>query len=480
MRLFQQLIATLNADELALVNAMPLRGKKKEVLKLMIAARSMPEGSLAIEIKKLAITKEHLYEITSLLLHSCYEVVCPNGNIELLDLLSIKNLPTHYKKQLRVIEKEVVGRARTEHDLEKLSTFYLTIYFQLQRFPFSLFDWKLIGKYEAMYLESIGNHDPEAVLGLEAHRIRHTLQNTQIANKRKATSIIATSYARLKEIELIAEKSHHTLLNYFTYESLGWYHQNIEKDPSLSLHYLEKLMIHSANLDTVIFPRANIRTKLQVADAYINIGRNDESITLFESVFSNATPSDHAWVFYRFSLRYIETLISVGQYKKAELLLKEKFDSQFIGEPTSVTISVASLYLILYLITAQYTKAKFYLDLSIKLNTEKNHLVYNEVRNRYLEAVYYYLIGDWAYTPDLCERALHYLRGKGLGLKDNSFGYFFKLIEASIDLHTNNKAFTPELEARYAELTLPQEALFGKLLIEIRNGKGLDSKKKKK
>ncbi len=480
MRLLQQLITTLNADELALVSTMSLRGKKKEVLKMMITKKSLTKELFAIEIKKLEISKAHLYEIASLLLHSCYQTLSPSGNIELLSLLSIKNLPTHYKKQLRVVEKELVNRSHTDEVSQCLSDFYLTVYLQLQRFSFNLFDWKLIAKYETAYFESISDNDPQAVLAIEAHRIRNVLLNTQIANRRKDRSPVIKSYTRLKELEAIAEKSQHTLLNYFTYGSLSWYYQNIEKEPSLSLQYLEKLMAHSANLDTSIFPRESIRIKLQVADAYLNIGRLDESIAIFESVYANPKPSDHVWVFYRFSLRYIETLISLGQYEKAELLLKEQFGAQFIGEPTSVTVAAASLYLLLYLIDGQYAKAKFYLDLSIKLNTEKNHLVYNEVRNRYIEAAYYYLIGDWAYTPDLCERALHYLRGKGLGLKDNSFGYFFKLIEASIDLHTYNKAFTPELEARYAELTLPQEALFGKLLIEIRNGKGLDSKKKKK
>ncbi len=480
MRLLQQFITTLNADELALVNTIVLRGKKKEVLKLVIASKSLSEESLATEIQKLEISKEHSYEISSLLLRSCYQKLCPSDNIELLNFLSIKNLPTHYKKQLRVVEKELVTRARTDEDPQCLSNFYLTVYLQLQRFSYNLFDWKLIAKYEAAYLGCIGDSDPEGVLAIEAHRIRNSLLSTQIANRKKDQSQVITSYKRLKELEIIAETTQHTLLNYFTFGSLCWYHQNLEKEPSLTLHYLEKVMTHSAHLDSVMFPRESIRIRLQVADAYVNIGRLDESIAIFESVFANPKPSDHAWRFYRFSLRYIETLISLGQYEKAELILQEQFGPQFIGEPTSVTIGAASLYLLLFLFDGQYAKAKYYLDLSITLNVGKNHLVYNEVRNRYMEAAYSYLIGDWANTPDLCEGALHYLRGKGLGLKENSFGYFFKLIVASIDLHTNNKAFTPELEARYAELTLPQEVLFGKLLIKIRNGEGQGLKKKKK
>ncbi len=479
MRLFQQFIATLNSDELALVNAMPLRGKKKEVLKLMIVSRAMPEESLLIEINKLGLSKEHLYEITSLLLHSCYELLRPDSKIELLDLLSLKNLPTHYKKQLRIVEKQFINHTPPDQDPQRLSNFYLTVYLQLQRFSFNLFDWKLIVKYEALYIASISDNDPEAVLAMEAYRIRTGLLQTQLVDPRKNTLSVEASYARLKELEAMAKLSQHRLLYYFTLGSLCWYHQNIEKNPSLCLHYLEELQRHSVHLDPTIFPRERIRIQLQIADAYINIGRLDESLAIFESVYTNANPSDHVWVFYRFALRYIETLISVGQYEKAELILKEQFGSQLIGEQTSVTILVASLYLTMYLLNGQYDDAKYYLDLSLKLNTGKHHLFYNDVRNRFFEAVYYFLIGDWAHTFDVCERALHFLRGRGFGLKENSFGYFFKLVETSIELHTNNKPFTAEFEARYAELTLPQEALFGKLLVKVRSGNGLRSKKKK-
>jgi len=136
--------------------------------------------------------------------------------------------------------------------------------------------------------------------------------------------------------------------------------------------------------------------------------------------------------------------------------------------PTTSSATAATLFAMLYLLRDDYPRAKHYLEIGIALNTKTNFTLYNEVRNRYVEAVYYYLTGDWDYTMTLTHRALQYLRDKHIGLNNHIVGYYFKIIEASIEFYEKDTPFWRKLEEKYKALTLSAEGLFGLLLKKVR------------
>jgi len=63
---------------------------------------------------------------------------------------------------------------------------------------------------------------------------------------------------------------------------------------------------------------------------------------------------------------------------------------------------------------------------------------------------------------------MQYLYSHRIGLNKHIFGYNFKIIEASVAFHSNTKSFSAKLEAKYKELTLSKEGLFGLLIKKVR------------
>ncbi|MEP7235890.1 MAG: hypothetical protein ABI778_11405, partial [Ignavibacteriota bacterium] len=169
-----------------------------------------------------------------------------------------------------------------------------------------------------------------------------------------------------------------------------------------------------------------------------------------------------------FVFRYLEVLIYNGKYVKAEQILKERFEPTFQLRPTTTSATAATLLAILYLFQDDVVSAKKYLDIGMELNTKNNFTLYNEVRNRYVEAAYYYFVGEWEYTMTLTHRALQYLRDKHIGLNTHPFGYYFKLIEATIELRSKGTPYWRKLEEKYKILDTPAEGLFGLLIRKIR------------
>jgi tetratricopeptide (TPR) repeat protein len=253
------------------------------------------------------------------------------------------------------------------------------------------------------------------------------------------------------------------------YAALAWYWHNLGGKPDKCLQYLKMALPYAMKLDGFVFRDAAIEMQFRLADAHFILGGTQEAYELFERTYSSLRQDHQLWRRNYFLFRYLEVLIYNGKYARSEHILKERFEPLFKLKPTTASATAGTLFALLYLLTGDYPKAKHYLDIGIKLNMRDNFTLYNEVRNRYIESAYYYLTGDWDYTMTLTHRALQYLRDKHIGLNKHPFGYYFKIIEASIEYHAKGTPFWRKLEEKYKLLTLPAEGTFGLLLKKIRS-----------
>ncbi len=463
MRLLQQLITTLSEDERRHLETMPLRGKKQQVLLALLNHYNEPE-KLDEEIATLDISKTHLYEMSSLLLDASYELLAPQGGIELLEFLVNKNLPVHFKKEFRSVEKEYKKASAAER-----GKFYLMIYLLVGRFPYTNIDHELLEYSSKQFLSTLSPPDPDYELAFVADKIKQEMVHDQLVHRTKEKIDQASKLEKLMEYVPRATASNNIFLKNIVFRSLAWYWRFVEKDSEKVLHYLQQIEPFIPTFDTTIYRNEPYRSYFELADVYFDLGRHEESLNIFREAYGKTQSSDDVWKQYRFLFRYVELLIYLGQYEEAEQLLHKQFGPLLPLEPTSVSATAATLFAIYYIFTDNYPKAKEYLDIGMALNTKDNYTLYNEVRNRYVEAVYYYLIYDWYYTITVCERALQYLRSKGMALSEHSFGYFFKIIEASIEFYEHGTPFSEELEAKYDDLSSPKEVLFGLLLQKVRN-----------
>ena len=280
------------------------------------------------------------------------------------------------------------------------------------------------------------------------------------AIERIRSSVIISGYAKL---------SSHPYLCHCVYSGLAWYWHNLGENKERSLNYIQRAVPYSAQLKGFVFRDVVTEMQLRVADAHFTLGSAEQALEIFDKAFSVITQKHQLWRRSYFIFRYLEVLIYNGKYLRAEQILKDRFESSLKFNPTTTSATAASLFAILYLFTGDYAKAKEYLDIGVELNMRSNFTLYNEVRNRYIEAVYYYLIGDWDMTQTVTHRALQYLRGKHIGLNKHVFGYNFKIIDATIEYYSHGIPFWHKFEKKYNVLISPAEGLFGKLLQKVRS-----------
>ena len=328
-------------------------------------------------------------------------------------------------------------------------------------------DRDLIVEYGKLYLSAKKDATVEDGLAIEA-RMLHSRQTAILSEGKNYGKEQEQVFEKFSELEKIARRSGHAYFCYSVYSGLSWYWHHLAGKPDKSLEYLKLAMPHALKLDEYVFRDTPVEMQFRLADAHFMMGGTQEAYEIFERTYSSLRADHTLWRRNYFLFRYLEVLIYNGKYARAELILKERFEPLLKLRPTTGSATAATLFALLYLLTEDYPKAKHYLDIGISLNTKANFTLYNEVRNRYVEALYYYFIGDWEYTMTLTHRALQYLRDKHIGLKNHIFGYYFKIIEASIENHSKGTPFWHKLEEKYKVLTVPSEGLFGLLLKKVR------------
>jgi tetratricopeptide (TPR) repeat protein len=389
-------------------------------------------------------------------------LLVPEGGLRLLEYLAYKNLILQFKQELRRQKRKLVSKKGKEAEM-----FYLSGFELLHRFTYSMLDHELIAEYGKFYLAAKKDATAEDGLAIRA-RALHTRALSILSDANNFITEREDVLDKFTELEKIARHSTHAYLCHSLYCGLAWYWQHLGGKPEKSLHYLKLALPFAIKLEGYIFRDAALEMQFRLADAHFMLGGTQEAYEIFEKTFSSLRPDHQLWRRNYFLFRYLEVLIYNRKYARAEHILKERFELLLKLRPTTASATAARLFAILYLLTGDYPKAKHYLDIGIKLNTKSNFTLYNEVRNRYIEAAYYYLTGDWEYTLTLTHRALQYLRDKHIGLNKHIFGYYFKIIEASIEYHSKGTPFWHKVEERYKALTVPAEGLFGILLKRMR------------
>ncbi len=474
MRLLLNLITALSAEEAEKLSALRLEGKQLSVMELAYkhqssdAVEATPE-----EMNSLQVTSTHFYEISSILLGKCYKLLVPEGGVALLEFLANKNLAVQFKQELRKQRKHLHLKKGREAE-----QFYLTGFELLHRFTLSLIDFEMIDEYRKLYLAAKKDINIEDELAVKA-RDMHLKQLGVLADTKDFAKERSEILVELTELERVAKRTSHPYFCYNTYSALAWYWRHLGVEPERSLEYLKLALPYAIKLEGYIFRDAALEMKLRLADAYFFLGATQEALEIFEKTYAGIKRDHQLWKRTYFIFRYLDVLIFNGKYAKAEKILQEHLEPLLKLKPTTASATAASQFTILYLLMGNYEKAKEYLDIAMSLNQRTNFTLYNEVHNRYLEAAYFYLIGEWNHTLNITDRGLQYLRGKNLGLHKHIFGYNFMIIKASIAFYTQGEPIWHKFEAKYAQLTLPAEGLFGLLLKKIRTTNAAKKKKKK-
>jgi len=462
MRLLLSLILALTEDEAARVSALRLKGKQNAVMQLLLASRLSGTEPTPEQLAQLHVSDTHLYEISSVLLAKALVLLAPKGGIAILEFIAYKNLNLHFKAELRKQRKVWDGKKGKEAE-----EFFLAAFELLQKLSYNLIEQDLLVELGDAYLSAKKNASKEDTLAIETRKLGVRMTGI-IADGKNFGTEQDEVFSRLRELEASARNSSNVYFCFSVYSALAWYWNNLGSKPDHFLRYLQRAIPYSEKLDGFVFRYLAEEMKLRLADAHFILGGAQEALDIFDRVYSSARLDHIIWKRNYYLFRYIEIMIYNGRYAQAENLLKKHFEPLLALRPTTTSATAATQFAMLYLFTDNYPKAIHYLEIGMKLNVKTNFTLYNEVRNRLVESVYYYLIGDWTHVTNLTARAMQYLYGHRIGLNKHIFGYNFKIIEASVANFSNGKPFSAKLEAKYKELTLAKEGLFGLLLKKVR------------
>lgn len=462
MRLLINLITALTDEEAERLAVLKLRGKQLAVMELAFSKRSGGEDPTPDEIAQLQLSGSHFYEISSVVLSKCHKLLVPEGGLRLLEYLAYKNVDLQFKQELRRQRKNLANKKSKEAEI-----FYLNSFELLNRFTYSMLDHDMISEYAKLYLSAKKEATAEDELAIEA-RLLHVRQISVLSEGKNFGKEQEEVFEKFGELEKLATRTSHPYFCFSLYSGLSWYWHHLGGKLEKSLEYLKLAMPYALKLDAFVFRYTPVEMQFRIADAHFLLGGTQEAYDIFDRSFTALRPDHPLWRRNYFLFRYLEVLIYNGKYARAESILKERFEPMLKLRPTTSSATAATLFAMLYLLTEDYPKAKHYLDIGISLNCKTNFTLYNEVRNRYVETLYYYFTDDWDYTMTLTHRALQYLRDKHIGLKNHIFGYYFKIIEASVEYHSKGTPFWRKLEEKYKALTVPSEGLFGLLIKKVR------------
>jgi hypothetical protein len=462
MRLLLSLILALSEEEATRISAIRLRGKQRAVMNLLFACRLTGNEPTDADIASLQVSDSHLYEITSVLLGKCLHQLVPAGGIAVLEFIAYKNLNILFKQELRKQRKKLSSQKGKEAE-----DFFLSGFELLLRFTYNLIDSELIAEYGSAYLAAKKQPSAFDALAIEIRMLQIRMISVLAEGKNygKEQEMVLE---KLREAEHTARNGTHSYLSFSVYSALAWYWQHLGGKLDISLRYFQRAVPFSEKLEGYVFREMPDEMKLRLADAQFMLGGSYESFEIFERVYASVSPNHIVWKRNYYLFRYLEILIYNGKYYQAEQILKRQFEPSFTLRPTTASATAASLLAVLYLFTGDHRKSYHYLKIGMVLNRKGNFTLYNEVRNRYIEAMYYYLTDDWSHSSNLISRTMQYLYSRHIGLNKHNFGYFFKVIEASMAYVSQGKRFPKKLESKYKELTLPKEGLFGLLLKKVR------------
>src|SRR5438105_4722028 len=210
MRLLLNLIGSLTDEETARLARLKLRGKQKAMMDLVLKTRTTGSDPTPEDITTLDVSDSHLYEMTSVLLDKCEDVLAPEGGLSLLEFFAYKNLVLCFKQELKRQQKKIVPKTKEAEE------FYLTGFELLLRFSYNLTDLDLIKEYAQFYISSKRKATPEDILAIDA-RLLFVRMVSILADGKNRGNDSNEVLAQLKEIEKTARISSHSYLSFATY-----------------------------------------------------------------------------------------------------------------------------------------------------------------------------------------------------------------------------------------------------------------------
>jgi len=470
MNQLRAIINTLDRDEFALLRALDLKGKQKLALDGLLEEKE--HKAKHISAASLGLSQAHYHEISTKLLQKIYEVLAPDGLVNLCIVLNGKNLSKLLYQELQRLDKRI-SKSGTSTEKEK---FYLTA------FEFSLNEtvkdrnFELADKFGASYLRHKVQPEPGDEQYVELRKLRAWVGEIYNGKTLHKADIIDIR----NRLETAAQKLTKTKHNAALYQlSMAYveYHSFLERQPVSLLGYLHQAVSTVDSLPEFLAREERSRLEVWMADAQYMLGNYETGYRLYQLFFKTIPREREAVNEPYFALRFAELATINGNYDHARTIFKERILS-VVNQTAPMVASQSVRLAVINIMQGKFTEAFAEIQTGYHANQGKSYSLMQDMRLRFLETSCAYLSGDWEYTTTLINRALQFLRSKKRGLSDSDEGKYFKYIHAKMMFHEERTGIPEFLQQHYDKYTAGPFRFFGLVLEKVKHaerkkGKGV-------
>ena len=457
----EKLIKVLNEEDLDKVKSISLKASKLKVFLAYLIKSRNEDAIEKEELKKYLRVDDKMYrKMKSVLLRKCYDVLCPEGGIGLLDILSRYRLVENFKRELLLIEKDVL----LLKDSNENSRFYDSALTFLLRLPFSSQNVSELNQYSDLSLkyatgvdtelQALNNRAKILVIRLIHDYYQIDIENPNIPSYKKVFKMLDDGIKKYNDDRL------KSVLNYCKALYAYCIDKNFNESKKLfSALKLNTQLIKVLPIDFVYSIDAFYGTSLFFLNEF------DSAMEVFEKEFKKKS----AFFLNQPHLlcRLSELYMVKGRMEEAKEIL-DNYLKRFLesGEPDAIEL-ISITYSKYFMLNNELSNAFEYLQTARK-HLNKKYYIIHDIDIRTLELIYFVMSGDLKFAKTILSRTIKFLKEKvkqkDLGLEIKRQEVIKNMCQAKIR-HGSMKTFNKQISEKFTGSNMIAGMLLSRICI---------------
>ncbi|HYM19898.1 MAG TPA: hypothetical protein VEW28_02725 [Candidatus Kapabacteria bacterium] len=457
-----QLVDSLSADELKKIKAIRATGKQGLVLGFVLEHYRSDPGKASEENFLPSVSREHFYEICSVMLERCYAALVPEGGISLIDFLGAKQLPVLVREEVRRQENSYIStltpRERADH--------YYGAWMVASRFDSHLVDEPLLDHCAKEFIAASTDH--------KCAKLLMNIMTVPFQMRIKADDVVDRSlvtrgmFEKLLHLETEVGRygddrcRFHLALAWATfkqYETTGL--DMVELRLAQASEYIGSLneTVHRSERDLM---------RLRIAVVFAERKEYAKAYSEFLKVYEKHSADSPVGRLTYYRIRMAECALMIGKYDDVNIILDRYANYLYHIQPTHDAVQAAIVRGLSAIFSGDLDRALHQSELAHVQNGGRNYTFELDLHCRYLECATHLLRGEYDLVRAVIVRSIQLLRTKDLPLKKYAGGYYYLVLEAFMQQKLQHKRVKDKRAQYYKLFAETQGGPFGKLLEFVR------------
>ncbi|MBS1903730.1 MAG: hypothetical protein JSS75_08515 [Bacteroidetes bacterium] len=433
-------------------------GKQAQVLEFALGRYRQDTGKASEENFLPNISREHLYEICSVMLERCYTALVPEGGLAILEFLAAKDLQVLFREEFRKQEKVLLPDLTVEQQRE----YYYSIVVLIGRLDSRLIEEDLLEQCRESYL-SLSKNKRQATLLMDL--VMAPIQLKLAENKSSPGKSSAEKLdEKLVKFDAAIDRDGDDLCRFHLALAHAAYELEKGTDPSVVEGWYRKANEVVAGLTQAVHRDEAVAMQLRSADLFATRGEYGRAYERFVMLFEKLPADSPLWRDSALNLRLAEFAITIGEFEHAQKIIDERLQHLFYIFPTHRAVRAAILLALLAIFKDDPDAGLRYVELAQRFNSRRNYTFALDLQCRYLECACYVLRGEHDLVKAVISRGIQLLRTRKMSLKKDVEGHYFLILESFMKYVALGKRVKDKRIKYYSLFTSAQYGAFGKLL----------------